>query len=448
MMHRMIYENERGLVFRNGRLEDVLMPGRYMNRTGRVYWVISLSDEIDAAELERQSAAYGASVSIEKLLKTKALAEMVEVVRLEESGFAAHFVDGRFAGYLFPGVHAFWKAEGAHEFKQFDRSSVGPIEGVPAQLLNRMRNDPALSGQIESIELGDAEIAAHFVNGRFDRFLSAGVHMFWRDAGEHSFRVFDRSNPAPVEDMPPQLWSRLNASLYQRVNVAEYQKARMFRNDRLEAVLEPGVYYYWLFGAQIRAELVDMRLKQMTIIGQELLTQDKVAVRVSFVISYRISDPVRSMTEVGDFAEQLHVAGQLALREFVAQYKMDEMLDAREQMTDYVLKRLREQAERLYVEVFDAGVKDITLPGNIRDIMNTVLVAEKRAQANVIARREEVASTRSLLNTAKLMDDNKTLYRLKELEALERIVEKVGSITLNGSGDLLSQLSGVLRGER
>ena len=92
----------------------------------------------------------------------------------------------------------------------------------------------------------------------------------------------------------------------------------------------------------------------------------------------------------------------------------------------------------------DAGVKDIILPGEIRDIMNTVLIAEKRAQANVITRREEVASTRSLLNTAKLMEENPTLYRLKELEHIERICENVGNINLNGNGDVLSQLMGLM----
>ena len=90
------------------------------------------------------------------------------------------------------------------------------------------------------------------------------------------------------------------------------------------------------------------------------------------------------------------------------------------------------------------AVRDIILPGEIRDIMNTVLIAEKKAQANVIARREEVASTRSLLNTAKLMEENKTLYKLKELEYLERIFENVSTITVNGSGDILSQLASVL----
>ena len=86
---------------------------------------------------------------------------------------------------------------------------------------------------------------------------------------------------------------------------------------------------------------------------------------------------------------------------------------------------------------------DVILPGEVRDIMNTVLIAEKRAQANVITRREEVASTRSLLNTAKMMEENPTLYKLKELEYAERICENVGNINLNG-GDVISGVLGLL----
>jgi regulator of protease activity HflC (stomatin/prohibitin superfamily) len=114
-------------------------------------------------------------------------------------------------------------------------------------------------------------------------------------------------------------------------------------------------------------------------------------------------------------------------------------------MSKYVSDRLKEKEKGLFVEIKDAGVKDIILPGEIRDIMNTVLVAEKKALANVITRREEVASTRSLLNTAKLMEENQTLYKLKELEYVERICENVGSINLSGNGDLLSQLMNLMR---
>jgi regulator of protease activity HflC (stomatin/prohibitin superfamily) len=92
------------------------------------------------------------------------------------------------------------------------------------------------------------------------------------------------------------------------------------------------------------------------------------------------------------------------------------------------------------LEIGHSGIKDVILPGEIRDIMNQVLIAEKKSQANVIMRREETASTRSLLNTAKLMEENEVLYRLKELEYIERISEKISQITLSGGTQIADQL--------
>ena len=156
---------------------------------------------------------------------------------------------------------------------------------------------------------------------------------------------------------------------------------------------------------KVNADFVDTRLTQMNITGQELLTRDKVSLRISFVCSYRITDYVKVLTEIDNYAEQLHVTAQLALREYVGRHKLDEILENKEQISEYAVGRLREQSPALYLEIAGGGVKDVILPGEIRDIMNTVLVAEKRAQASVITRREEVASTRSLLNTARLMEE-------------------------------------------
>jgi hypothetical protein len=80
----------------------------------------------------------------------------------------------------------------------------------------------------------------------------------------------------------------------------------------------------------------------------------------------------------------------------------------------------------------------------MRDIMNQVLIAEKRAMANIITRREETASTRSLLNTAKLMEDNAMLYKLKEMEFVERIAENINSISVSGNGQIVDQLKQIL----
>ena len=182
----------------------------------------------------------------------------------------------------------------------------------------------------------------------------------------------------------------------------------------------------------------------MEISGQEILTRDKVSLRLTLNCGYSITDVIRFRQDVEECEEQIRLAAQLAIREYVSGVCLDDLLAGKEQMAAQVLAALRAKEHIYHVAFHEAGVKDIILPGEYRSILNTVLLAEKQAQANVITRREEAAATRTLMNTAKLMDENKTLYRLKEMEYIERVCQFVGNINLNGSGSLLSQLAGVL----
>lgn len=312
--------------------------------------------------------------------------------------------------------------------------------------LDTLLADEKIAEQTTVVEVGDQQLALHFEDGKFACSLRTGKYAFWSAQKKHTFQMVDISTPVVSPEVPAYIFPDLPDNLFIKVKIAPYQRGRLFFNKRLETILEPGVYYFWRTDVQVDVEIVDTRLTQMNITGQEMLTQDKVSLRINFVCSYRITDYVKVLTEIDDYEEQLHVAAQLAMRAYVGKHKLDEILENKDQISQYILEKLREKAPALYVEVPDGGVKDIILPGEIRDIMNTVLVAEKRAQASVITRREEVASTRSLLNTAKLMEENQTLYRLKELEYIERICGNVGNINLNGTGDVLAQLGDILRG--
>lgn len=318
-----------------------------------------------------------------------------------------------------------------------------PIDSLRATLDTLLR-DPAVAKLASVVEVGDRELALHFEDGKFQSVLRRGKYAFWAVDKVHTFEIVDISTPEVSPDVPTYIFSKIPTTYYTKIEVSEFQKARLYFDRKFIRILDAGTYYFWKNGTRVEAGFVDMRLTQMDITGQEILTQDKVSLRINFVCSYRVTDCVQILTEIDDFSEQLHVAAQLALRTYVGKYKLDEILENKEQMSQYVLEALKAKEASLFIEIADAGVKDIILPGEIREIMNTVLVAEKRAQANVITRREEVASTRSLLNTAKLMDENQTLYRLKELEYIERICENVGNINLNG-GDILSQLAGLVQ---
>lgn len=313
--------------------------------------------------------------------------------------------------------------------------------------LDTLLSDNTIAKQVSQVEVADQQLALHFIDGKFAQALRKGKYAFWSIQHKHDYQMVDISDPQVGKDVPTYIFPALPIGLYTKVEVAQYQRARLYLNQKLEKVLEPGTYYFWKTDVRVDVGIVDTRLTQMDITGQEILTQDKVSLRINFVCNYRITDYEKILTEIDDYSEQLHVAAQLAMREYVGKHKLDEILENKDEISRYVIDKLREKAPTLYVEIVDGGVKDIILPGEIRSIMNTVLIAEKEAQASVITRREEVASTRSLLNTAKLMEENPTLYKLKELEYIERICGKVGNINLTGGGDLLAQLTELLRGK-
>ncbi|MDA8226256.1 MAG: slipin family protein [Desulfitobacterium hafniense] len=269
-------------------------------------------------------------------------------------------------------------------------------------------------------------------------------YAFWNILKKHHFVFIDIRNPKVQADIDPSVYNNPKlAGFLSYIDVASYEKGILYYNNVIQKTLEPGRYFFWKSPVQVAVKNVDLRQQQLDMTGQEIMTEDKITLRLNFVCQYKIIDPLK-VIEIKSFEEQLYIFLQLILREYVGSLKLDDLLLKKQEVGNYILKKLKEKSSSFGVEFIFVGVKDIILPGDIKDILNTVLVAEKKAQANVITRREEVASTRSLLNTAKLMEENQTLYRLKELEFLEKICDKIGNISLTGKGSLLEQLNNLL----
>ncbi len=278
----------------------------------------------------------------------------------------------------------------------------------------------------------------------FSRTLKPGQHFFWKNEIETEVKVLDMDTKI-FDDELENIVRFIPAKYFKTVVVDSNRQGILRINKEFITVLQPGIYHFWTYNNVIECDCVDMRIKVFDMVGQEMLTKDKVTLRINFVCRYKIIDPLSIVNLVEDYQEQIYLNVQVALREYIGAYKLDEILENKQEIAELVLNKIKEVEKEYFVEFYSASIKDITLPGEIRDIMNTVLVAEKKAQANVITRREEVASTRSLLNTARLMDENKTLYKLKELEYVEKICDNVGNISLGTDSDVLSQITNILR---
>lgn len=214
----------------------------------------------------------------------------------------------------------------------------------------------------------------------------------------------------------------------------------LFVDGKYAQVLQSGVYFWWKNGITVLVGKADTRMQQVEINGQEILTKDKAALRINGYAQYKVVNIEKALLQNKEYERQLYVAFQLALREYIGALGFDELLEKKDNIVPFILEAVKIAADNLGVAVNGFGIRDIILPGDVKDIMNKVLVAEKNAQANTIMRREETASTRSLLNTARLMEDNAMLWKLKEMEYVEKIAEKISNISVSGNGMLVEQL--------
>lgn len=310
--------------------------------------------------------------------------------------------------------------------------------------INLFLEDSELLQELILIDVRDYELALHYEDGKFVEVLQSGKYAFWNVLKKHDFTTVDIRNPEIQDGIEPALFYHPKlAGFLTCWEVAGYEKGILYYNNVVQKTLEPGKYFFWKSPVQVAVSNVDLRRQQLDMTGQEIMTEDKITLRLNFVCQYKIVAPLQVL-EIKSFEDQLYIVLQLILREYVGSLRLDDLLLKKQEIGTYVLEKLKEKSTGFGVEFIFAGVKDIILPGDIKDILNTVLAAEKKAQANVITRREEIASTRSLLNTAKLMEENQTLYRLKELEFLEKICDKIGGISLTGGGSLLEQLNNLL----
>lgn len=301
--------------------------------------------------------------------------------------------------------------------------------------------DEVFASYVTVVDIAETEIGLVFQKDVFKHVITSGRHLFWNGINPYKIKIADTSGIEIDKDIDRNILERASVTPYVRkYKIEPHEKGLMFVDGKFIRIMEPGQYYWWVNCTTIHVQKADMRQQSLEVIGQEILTKDKAQIRINFMVQYKISDVVKSLHENKEYEKQLYVLMQLALREYVGKLTLDELMENKDKITELVMESVVEHVETLGVKLFYCGLKDIVLPGEIKTILNQVLIAEKKAQANIITRREETASTRSLLNTAKLMEDNTMLYKLKEMEYVEKIAEKINSISVSGGGQLVDQL--------
>lgn len=348
---------------------------------------------------------------------------------------------GRFVKMLFDGTYHYSNIMGYDVFIE-EMDGAVKFGKIPKEILLK---DREFADKVLAVTIPAGFIGILRKNGTPVSCLTETEYLFWNQWNQYDVVLMDMQQPEMDQEVSKAYLAHIPLKYYKKIEVQPGEMGILYYNNQVAGELGAGTYYYWLYSRDVMGRIVDLKSHSLEITGQEILTADRIGVRVNLTCTYRIVEPRKMIETIRNLENQIYVCVQLIIREYIGRYRLDELLEQKEEISGFIFKRLKEVEAEYCVEFLNAGIKDIILPGEIRDIMNTVLVAERKAQANVITRREEVASTRSLLNTAKLMEENKTLYKLKEMECLERICAQVGNIQVSGGGALLELLKMLIK---
>ena len=348
---------------------------------------------------------------------------------------------GQVQGILGAGEHLLRNRDGSMRLEVHKLGQMVFASAYEQAVLDKLPGDVAR--HLTVVRTQENEIAVIERDGLINTVLAPEMRLIlWTDAGPWTCTRVDIGDDARIA---PALLKRLQQAsrtqLVQVVEVDEGKTALVSIDGQRTDPLEPGVYGYWTCGRKISVRLIDLSRQPLDVSGQEMLTRDRVTIRVNISAEYRVVDPVRAVSEVKDFTDALYRALQAVFRRTLGALTLDQILEKKVTIDAEASARVETDMAAIGLEVSDIQLKDVILPGEMRDILNQVVSAQKQAEANVIRRREETNATRSLLNTAKVMADNPVMLRLKELEALETIASRVDRLTINnGTSGLMNDI--------
>lgn len=363
-------------------------------------------------------------------------------VRVNEMERVVLLRNGAVQGILGPGEHVLFDPGRRCEIERHDLARITVASRYEQAIFDRL--PPEAERHFEVFTTGKEEVAIIERDGRIVQTMRPDKRLvLWKDAGPFTIQKIDVSGDLAL---PAVLRRRLieagQAQLIVAQIVQEGHCAIVYVDGAQQGIIGPGSHSWWNVGRAITTRMMDLRVVSVDVNGQEVLTRDRVTIRINISAEYRVTDPLKAAGATANYAEALYRALQFAFRKTLGAMTLDQILEKKVSVDEEAAGKVRADMAEIGLEVFDISLKDVILPGEMREILNQVVAAEKQAEANVIRRREETNATRSLLNTAKVMAENPVMLRLKELEALEAIAGKVERLTINnGTSGLLNDIA-------
>lgn len=360
-------------------------------------------------------------------------------IRSFEAGLC--FRDGEFQGLLTSGIHWLWDLRNQLRVEIVSRRDPWLLH----EQLDLLVKHSALADHIEILDLKDHQRALVWIDRRFHRVLTPGLYVYWKDCRDVRVEIVDaRVVRFEHAEFNTIVRSHLSKSVFDSCSIQRNHVGVLFQDGTFVDILPPGQYAFWNDTVEARVVEMDTRETIVDVNGQDIMTADKVSLRLNAQVTYRVVDARKAVSLADDVRQSLYRETQLALRAVVGARELDAFLADKDAVAADVEQLVRHRADVLGLQIASIGIRDVILPGNMQDLMNKVTEAKKAAEANLIGRREETAAIRSQANTAKLLAENPTLMRLRELEILEHVAKSSQLSVVLGEKGLADRIVNLL----
>jgi regulator of protease activity HflC (stomatin/prohibitin superfamily) len=348
-----------------------------------------------------------------------------------ERGFL--LINGEPKRYLGPGRHRVFAL-----FRDVKVERYSTVTLVAELDEARLKLVPA--DDLKLFDVGTTQRAVVYRRGKPALWLKPGAYQVWmtdrtldRETGKAVAQVrVELVDVSGIETKPliDELKALAPASDYVETMAPAGWVALRYVDGAFDAELGTGRFAAWTAVRKVQLTMVELKERILNVTGQEVMTKDRVSLRLNVSAAFKVIDAKRVALVARAPDEVLYLALQLSAREAVGTRTLDELLASRESFATELKQAVTARAEAVGMSLIELGLKDIVLPGDMKELLNKVIQAQKEAEANVILRREETAATRSLAQTAKVLAENPLLVRLKELEAYKDLAQKVGQVHL------------------
>ena len=363
---------------------------------------------------------------------------MIRTLKIKTNEKAFLFYEGKLEKIYSQGKHFIFKP-----FKDYRVSMSNERNPwITHEDLDIIVKSGLLGDDATVIDLNDRQRGLVWIDGRFERLLKPGLYALWNKAKKIRVEIINADNVKFEHEELNAIMNAENAEIFLNEFVVENGYAGLyFCNGMFVEELKPGRYVFWKEMAKVKLYNKDLKTQTVEISGQDIMTNDKVTLRINALVNWNIANAYLAVTKCEDAIQSVYKEAQLILRSVIGTKDLEAILTDKNTVVRQLEEDLSAKTKAFGVKIDSFGIKDIILPGEMKEILNKVIEAKKIAEANLISRREETAAIRSQLNTAKMLEDNPVLMRLRELEVLERISAKTNLNVLLGNEKLTDRIT-------